>query len=135
MTLGQSCRMKVKRPPRSDEECGWDASKAKCDWPELCEYRYELGDLNLGQSCRLRKRAIPKTDKDCKWDYSSAKCDFPQYCEYHYWIGDLTLDQSCVLIGSRDDHDKTYQRRGVYVVLQRCTMCSSGSVLVHLQFW
>jgi len=107
LTLGQSCRMKVKRPPRSDEECGWDASKAHCDWPELCEYRYELGDLNLGQSCRLKKRTIPKTDKECKWDYSSAKCDFPQFCEYHYWIGDLTLDQSCVLIGSRDDHDKT----------------------------
>ncbi|XAR61067.1 Phospholipid:diacylglycerol acyltransferase [Bertholletia excelsa] len=45
---------KAKRGPLRDEDCYWDYGKARCAWPEHCEYRYIFGDVHLGQSCRLR---------------------------------------------------------------------------------
>ncbi|KAE9460748.1 hypothetical protein C3L33_07369, partial [Rhododendron williamsianum] len=46
--------MKAKRGPLRDEDCYWDYGKARCAWPEHCEYRYVFGDVHLGQSCRLK---------------------------------------------------------------------------------
>ncbi|GMP56450.1 hypothetical protein CsSME_00020937 [Camellia sinensis var. sinensis] len=40
--------------PLREEDCYWDYGKARCAWPEHCEYRYVFGDVHLGQSCRLR---------------------------------------------------------------------------------
>eukprot|EP00258_Populus_trichocarpa_P025461 XP_024441480.1 phospholipid--sterol O-acyltransferase isoform X3 [Populus trichocarpa] len=45
---------KAKRGPLRDEDCYWDYGKARCSWPEYCEYRYLFGDVHLGQSCRLK---------------------------------------------------------------------------------
>ncbi|XP_010264942.1 PREDICTED: phospholipid--sterol O-acyltransferase isoform X3 [Nelumbo nucifera] len=45
---------KDKRGPLRNEDCYWDYGKARCAWPEHCEYRYVFGDVHLGQSCRLR---------------------------------------------------------------------------------
>ncbi|XP_031276955.1 phospholipid--sterol O-acyltransferase [Pistacia vera] len=45
---------KAKRGPLRDEDCYWDYAKARCAWPEHCEYRYVFGDVHLGQSCRLK---------------------------------------------------------------------------------
>ncbi|KAI8523095.1 hypothetical protein RHMOL_Rhmol13G0047500 [Rhododendron molle] len=46
--------MKAKRGPLRDGDCYWDYGKARCAWPEHCEYRYVFGDVHLGQSCRLK---------------------------------------------------------------------------------
>ncbi|XP_058198145.1 phospholipid--sterol O-acyltransferase isoform X2 [Rhododendron vialii] len=46
--------MKAKRGPLRYEDCYWDYGKARCAWPEHCEYRYVFGDVHLGQSCRLK---------------------------------------------------------------------------------
>ncbi|XP_020599211.1 phospholipid--sterol O-acyltransferase [Phalaenopsis equestris] len=45
---------KAKRGPLRDVDCYWDYGKARCAWPEYCEYRYVFGDVLLGQSCRLK---------------------------------------------------------------------------------
>uniref|UniRef100_A0A5B6Z9N8 Phospholipid--sterol O-acyltransferase n=1 Tax=Davidia involucrata TaxID=16924 RepID=A0A5B6Z9N8_DAVIN len=45
---------KAKRGPLRDADCYWDYGKARCAWPEHCEYRYAFGDVHLGQSCRLK---------------------------------------------------------------------------------
>lgn len=45
---------KATRGPLRDEDCYWDYGKARCAWPEHCEYRYLFGDVHLGQSCRLK---------------------------------------------------------------------------------
>lgn len=45
---------KAKRGPLRHEDCYWDYGKARCAWPEYCEYRYVFGDVHLGQSCRLK---------------------------------------------------------------------------------
>ncbi|KAF8401956.1 hypothetical protein HHK36_012907 [Tetracentron sinense] len=44
----------AKRGPLRNEDCYWDYGKARCAWPEHCEYRYVFGDVHLGQSCRLK---------------------------------------------------------------------------------
>ncbi|TMW65821.1 hypothetical protein Poli38472_003586 [Pythium oligandrum] len=48
---------KSARPPQIDGDCYWNYRRAKCEFPEFCEYRYEFGDVTLDQSCR--KRAVP----------------------------------------------------------------------------
>ncbi|CAA7391394.1 unnamed protein product [Spirodela intermedia] len=45
---------KARRGPLRDVDCYWDYGKARCAWPEHCEYRYVFGDVHLGQSCRLK---------------------------------------------------------------------------------
>ncbi|CAL9779415.1 unnamed protein product [Musa acuminata subsp. burmannicoides] len=45
---------KARRGPLRDVDCYWDYGKARCAWPEYCEYRYMFGDVHLGQSCRLK---------------------------------------------------------------------------------
>ncbi|XP_047308501.1 phospholipid--sterol O-acyltransferase [Impatiens glandulifera] len=45
---------KAKRGPLREDDCYWDYGKARCAWPEHCEYRYLFGDVHLGQSCRLK---------------------------------------------------------------------------------
>ncbi|KAK9087571.1 hypothetical protein Syun_029965 [Stephania yunnanensis] len=45
---------KERRGPLRNEDCYWDYGKARCAWPEHCEYRYIFGDVHLGQSCRLK---------------------------------------------------------------------------------
>ncbi|KAL2900253.1 Phospholipid--sterol O-acyltransferase [Bienertia sinuspersici] len=45
---------KAKRGPLRDDDCYWDYGKARCAWPEYCEYSYAFGDVHLGQSCRLK---------------------------------------------------------------------------------
>ncbi|KAJ8639173.1 hypothetical protein MRB53_015867 [Persea americana] len=46
---------KAMRGPLRDQDCYWDYGKARCAWPEHCEYRYVFGDVHLGQSCRLKR--------------------------------------------------------------------------------
>uniref|UniRef100_K3YR00 Phospholipid--sterol O-acyltransferase n=1 Tax=Setaria italica TaxID=4555 RepID=K3YR00_SETIT len=46
---------KAFRGPLRNEDCRWDYSKARCGFPEHCEYRYIFGDVHLGMSCRLKK--------------------------------------------------------------------------------
>ncbi|KAE8650822.1 phospholipid--sterol O-acyltransferase [Cucumis sativus] len=48
---------KVKRGPLRHEDCYWDYGKARCAWPEYCEYRYVFGDVHLGQSCRIKNNS------------------------------------------------------------------------------
>ncbi|KAK8947500.1 Phospholipid--sterol O-acyltransferase [Platanthera guangdongensis] len=48
---------KAKRGPLRDVDCYWDYGKARCAWPDYCEYRYVFGDVHLGQSCRLKNSA------------------------------------------------------------------------------
>ncbi|XP_026660396.1 phospholipid--sterol O-acyltransferase-like isoform X3 [Phoenix dactylifera] len=45
---------KARRGPLRHADCYWDYGKARCAWPEYCEYRYAFGDVHLGQSCRLK---------------------------------------------------------------------------------
>ncbi|AQK76067.1 Phospholipid--sterol O-acyltransferase [Zea mays] len=45
---------KAFRGPLRNEDCRWDYGKARCGFPEHCEYRYTFGDVHLGMSCRLR---------------------------------------------------------------------------------
>ncbi|KAL8530210.1 hypothetical protein ACS0TY_007317 [Phlomoides rotata] len=45
---------KATRGPLRNDDCYWDYGKARCAWPEHCEYRYLFGDVHLGQSCRLK---------------------------------------------------------------------------------
>ncbi|XP_072968615.1 phospholipid--sterol O-acyltransferase [Typha angustifolia] len=45
---------KARRGPLRNVDCYWDYGKARCAWPEHCEYRYAFGDVHLGQSCRLK---------------------------------------------------------------------------------
>ncbi|XP_020531050.1 phospholipid--sterol O-acyltransferase isoform X1 [Amborella trichopoda] len=45
---------KAKRGPLRHDDCYWDYGKARCAWPDHCEYRYLFGDVHLGQSCRLK---------------------------------------------------------------------------------
>ncbi|KAM7259786.1 hypothetical protein ACFE04_015527 [Oxalis oulophora] len=49
---------KAKRGPLRDEACYWDYGKARCGWPDHCEYRYKFGDVHLGQSCRLKNSLV-----------------------------------------------------------------------------
>jgi len=87
--------------PSNDAECLWDYSAAKCEYSEVCEYRFRFGDLTLSQSCRLKTSDsgdhTPTTDAECHWSYGGAHCDNSDVCEYHYKFGDLTLGQSCRL--------------------------------------
>ncbi|CAN6460370.1 unnamed protein product [Victoria cruziana] len=50
---------KSRRGPLRDADCYWDYAKARCAWPEHCEYRYVFGDVHLGQSCRLKNNTSP----------------------------------------------------------------------------
>lgn len=34
-----TCAITAKRGPLRDEDCYWDYGKARCAWPEYCEYR------------------------------------------------------------------------------------------------
>ncbi|CAL4967604.1 unnamed protein product [Urochloa decumbens] len=45
---------KAFRGPLRNEDCRWDYAKARCGFPEHCEYRYIFGDVHLGMSCRLK---------------------------------------------------------------------------------
>ncbi|KAK3159437.1 hypothetical protein QOZ80_2AG0150090 [Eleusine coracana subsp. coracana] len=45
---------KAFRGPLRNEDCRWDYAKARCSFPEHCEYRYTFGDVHLGMSCRLK---------------------------------------------------------------------------------
>uniref|UniRef100_A0ACD5YQ98 Uncharacterized protein n=1 Tax=Avena sativa TaxID=4498 RepID=A0ACD5YQ98_AVESA len=45
---------KAFRGPLRNEDCHWDYAKARCGFPEFCEYRYTFGDVHLGMSCRLK---------------------------------------------------------------------------------
>ncbi|VAI49217.1 unnamed protein product [Triticum turgidum subsp. durum] len=45
---------KAFRGPLRHEDCHWDYAKARCAFPEFCEYRYTFGDVHLGMSCRLK---------------------------------------------------------------------------------
>uniref|UniRef100_A0A0A9BY72 Phospholipid--sterol O-acyltransferase n=1 Tax=Arundo donax TaxID=35708 RepID=A0A0A9BY72_ARUDO len=45
---------KAFRGPLRNEDCRWDYAKARCAFPEHCEYRYTFGDVHLGMSCRLK---------------------------------------------------------------------------------
>jgi hypothetical protein len=45
---------KAFRGPLRNEDCRWDYGKARCGFPEHCEYRYIFGDVHLGMSCRLK---------------------------------------------------------------------------------
>lgn len=45
---------KAFRGPLRNEDCRWDYAKARCGFPEHCEYRYTFGDVHLGMSCRLK---------------------------------------------------------------------------------
>jgi len=37
----------AKRGPLRDEDCYWDYGKARCSWPEYCEYRFFSFSTNL----------------------------------------------------------------------------------------
>uniref|UniRef100_J3LIA1 Phospholipid--sterol O-acyltransferase n=1 Tax=Oryza brachyantha TaxID=4533 RepID=J3LIA1_ORYBR len=45
---------KAFRGPLRNEDCHWDYAKARCGFPEHCEYRYTFGDVHLGMSCKLK---------------------------------------------------------------------------------
>lgn len=53
---GKTSSDKTSRPPVVDSDCYWNYRRAKCEFPEFCEYRYSFGDVILDQSCRLRLR-------------------------------------------------------------------------------
>lgn len=85
--------------PTNDAECEFDYWKFKCEYPEVCEYRYQFGDITFDQSCRhkstRKKHKTPTVDDECHWAYGGARCDDEDVCEYRYELGDLTLGQSC----------------------------------------
>ncbi|KAJ8650758.1 hypothetical protein MRB53_003781 [Persea americana] len=37
---------KARRIPLRNEDCYWDYGRARCAWPEHCEYRYFFGDIS-----------------------------------------------------------------------------------------
>lgn len=49
----------AKRGPLRDDDCYWDYGKARCAWPEHCEYRFivfisKVMPLNISFDCHDR---------------------------------------------------------------------------------
>ncbi|XP_020112421.1 phospholipid--sterol O-acyltransferase isoform X1 [Ananas comosus] len=59
---------KARRGPLRNVDCHWDYGKARCAWPDHCEYRYAFGDVHLGQSCRLKNSSIDLLSEYLKLD-------------------------------------------------------------------
>ncbi|TYZ68578.1 hypothetical protein PybrP1_009025 [[Pythium] brassicae (nom. inval.)] len=55
---GKTRSDKTSRPPMVDSDCYWNYRRAKCEFPDYCEYRYSFGDVILDQSCRVRQRRL-----------------------------------------------------------------------------
>ena len=94
----------------------WDYGHQKCANLEVCEYRYQMGDLHLSQSCRLQATRgppppPPRMDKECHWDYARATCAFPTVCEYRYHFGNIRLDESC-RVRANVDYSQTHHATG-----------------------